>query len=183
MTDAVNRLSKILPLFLASMLIISGCGGGDASSGDASSRGTSPGDGATSDESTGSIPWRVDGQLTFSRDGAPLGTIEIEIADTDSSRTRGMMQRESIPEDWGMLFIFPNEEERGFWMANTPMALDLMFIDADSTIINIARYVQPMSAETISSEGPAQFVLEVEAGYSDSIGIVEGDDVSWTDAE
>ncbi|NNF02995.1 MAG: DUF192 domain-containing protein [Rhodothermales bacterium] len=159
---------------MLSTLILLGTGFGCAS-GDRPSAGA----GSAAADTTGSIPYRVDGSLDFLRDGELLKTIEIEIADTDSARTRGMMQRESIPADWGMLFIFPNEQERGFWMANTPKALDLMFIDADSTIGNIARYVQPMSAETIPSEGPARFVLEVEAGYTESIGILEGDRVRW----
>lgn len=172
---AMSRHRILLLLVPALLWMVSGCGGGggEQSSRDASTE-------TTSDDASTSIPWRVDGTLNFSRGGESLGTIEIEIADTDSSRTRGLMQRVAIPDDWGMLFVFPNEEERGFWMANTPMALDLIFIDADSTIINVTRYVQPMSAETIPSEGPAQFVLEVEAGYSDSVGIVEGDAVSWT---
>lgn len=164
----MNGCRSLLLIFLIS---VAGCGGGESSS--------TGGDRPAAD-TTETIPYRVDGSLDFLRDGERLKTIEIEIADTDSSRMRGMMQRESIPEDWGMLFIFEREEERGFWMANTPRALDLMFINADSTIINIARYVQPMSAETIPSEGPAQYVLEVEAGTTDSIGIVEGDAVSWS---
>lgn len=168
---AMSQHRVFLLLFLASFWMVAGCG--EEPSGDAIEE-------ATSGETSSTIPWRVDGTLSFNRDGESLGTIEIEIADSDSSRMRGMMQRESIPDDWGMLFIFPNEEERGFWMANTPMALDLMFISADSTIINIARYVQPMSAETVPSDGPARFVLEVEAGYTDSIGIVEGDRVNWS---
>lgn len=167
---ALSLLCAMLP----AMLVV-GCGSGD---------GTSPAAGPDADSAasatTETIPYRVDGSLDFLRDGEHLGTIEIEIADTDSSRMRGMMQRESIPDDWGMLFIFPNEQERGFWMANTPKALDLMFIDAESTIVNVARYVQPMSAETIPSEGPAKYVLEVEAGYTESIGIVEGDRVNWS---
>lgn len=159
-----------LLLLVALTSVASGCGGTDTSS-----SGSDP-----AADATETIPYRVDGSLDFLRDGELLKSIDIEIAETDSSRMRGMMQRESIPDDWGMLFIFPNEQERGFWMANTPKALDLMFIDADSTIVNIARYVQPMSAETIPSEGAAQYVLEVEAGYTESIGILEGDNVSWS---
>src|SRR5690554_7281945 len=69
------------------------------------------------------IPFRRDGSLSFIRDGEEQLQIEIEIADTDSARTRGLMQRESLPERSGMLFIFDDEAPRGFWMANTPLAL------------------------------------------------------------
>ena len=108
-----------------------------------------------------------------------LADLEIEIADDDSSRTRGMMQRTDLPGDRGMLFIFPDEEDRGFWMANTPLSLDLIFIDADSTIVSIAKYMRPLSPQDVPSNGPARFVLEVIAGNADTIGIVEGDRVTW----
>ena len=130
-------------------------------------------------EETINIPFRKDGTLTLSRDGQTYRTLDIEIADTDSTRTRGMMQRESLPKDSGMLFIFEREEEQGFWMANTPLALDLIFVRADGRILSVAKYIQPMRTETVPSNGRAMYVLEVEAGYSDSIGIIEGDVMSF----
>lgn len=126
------------------------------------------------------IPFRTDGSLSFVRDGEVIQTISIEVADTDSSRTRGLMQRPSLPDDAGMLFIFQDEQQRSFWMANTPLSLDIMYVRADSTILRIARYTTPFSAAGIPSEGLAQFVVEVVAGYSDSIGITEGDRIDWT---
>ena len=125
------------------------------------------------------IPFRADGRLQIVRGDEVLADLEIEIADDDSSRTRGMMQRTDLPGDRGMLFIFPDEEDRGFWMANTPLSLDLIFIDADSTIVSIAKYMRPLSPQDVPSNGPARFVLEVIAGNADTIGIVEGDRVTW----
>jgi uncharacterized membrane protein (UPF0127 family) len=125
------------------------------------------------------IPFRKDGTLTIARNGEVYATIAIEIAENDSTRTRGMMQRTSNPADSGMLFIFDYEEDRAFWMANTPLSLDLLFADADSTIVTIKKYMQPLSAQEVPSNGPARFVLEVIAGYSDTIGIIEGDKLSW----
>jgi len=125
------------------------------------------------------IDFRVDGQLSFIRDGEILETMDIEIADNDSSRARGLMQREDLPDGSGMLFVFPDESERAFWMANTPLALDLLFIRADGVIHNIRRYVQPMSAENVISDGPVMYVLELEAGQSDALGLVEGDTIAW----
>lgn len=134
---------------------------------------------ADSEESQVSIPFRKDGTLTISRDDEVYLTLDIEIADTDSSRNRGLMQRDGLPEESGMWFIFEQESEQGFWMANTRLALDLIFVRSNGTVQSIAKYIQPMRTETIPSNGPALYVLEVEAGYSDSVGILEGDVIAF----
>ncbi len=134
----------------------------------------------TSDASEDTIAFRIDGHLNIVRDGEILAELEIEIAETDSSRARGLMQRNQLPQTRGMLFIFDTEEDRAFWMANTPLSLDLLFIDADSTIMHMAKYMRPLSAQDVPSNGPARYVLEVIAGFSDTIGIIEGDRISWT---
>ncbi|MEM0963329.1 MAG: DUF192 domain-containing protein [Bacteroidota bacterium] len=126
------------------------------------------------------IPFRIDGSLSFVRGADTLRTIAIEIADTDSSRARGLMQRTTIPEDTGMLFVFAAEEPQAFYMMNTPRSLDIQFYDADSTLLNIAENTQPFSLDNIYSDGPAQFVVEVTAGYSRQVGLVPGDRVTWT---
>lgn len=137
-------------------------------------------DSETPSETYPDIPFREDGQLSFVRDGEIIRTIAIEVAETDSSRTRGLMQRPSLPADSGMLFIFQDEQQRAFWMANTPLSLDIMYVRSDSSILSIARYTTPFSATSIPSNGPAQFVVEVVAGYADSHGITEGDRITWT---
>lgn len=157
-----------LPFLLILIVLWTGCGD-PAPEPAASAPVAEPGQ-----ESAG-IPFRKDGTLTLSREGEIYRTLDIEIAETDSSRNRGLMQRDSLPEDSGMLFIFDREEEQGFWMANTPLALDLIFLREDGSILSIAKYVQPMRTETVQSNGRAMYVLEVVAGYSDSIGIIEGD--------
>ena len=126
------------------------------------------------------IPFDKEGQLVFIQNGDSLVTIDLEIAETDSARQRGMMQREGFPnETSGMLFPFDAEEERSFWMANTPVALDLFFLNADSQIVHIARYARPNSPDPIPSEEPAQYVLETPAGFADSYGVLEGDRIRW----
>ena len=82
-----------------------------------------------------------------------------------------------------MLFLFDREQPQQFWMGNTPVALDLIFIDADSQIVDFAKYAQPFSADGIRSAVPAQYVLEVPAGFSDTHGLIETDRVSWRRAE
>ncbi len=138
--------------------------------------GQDPGNGGLDGEP---IPFRKDGELTFLRDGAENVTIEIEIAESDSARERGLMQRDSLPDLGGMLFIFPREETQSFWMANTPLALDLIFVDSDSQIVDIDKYTRPFSTGSIASDAPAQYVIEVKAGFSDTHGITEGDRVRW----
>ena len=90
-----------------------------------------------------------------------------------------MMQRTGFPERSGMLFIFPFEDTQTFWMANTPVALDMIFADADSEIVSIEKYTRPLSADNVVSDEPARFVLEVPAGFVDSHGIVESDRLRW----
>ncbi len=162
-----RSLPKLITVVLALALTISACqtdNNKESSAGSIEERG---------------IPFRDDGSLTIARDGDVYLAIRMEIADNDSLRARGMMERWSTPEDTGMLFIFDFEENREFWMANTPLSLDLLFVNADSTVISIKKYLPPLSPQQVPSDGPAQFVLEVIAGYSDSMGILEGDKLSW----
>ena len=125
------------------------------------------------------IPFRVDGTLDIERQGELLITLDIEIAEGDSALERGMMQRESFPPNSAMLFIFNNVQRRSFWMGNTPVALDLLFISPDSQIVDFAKYAKPFSDDSIPSSAPAQFVLEVPAGFVDTYGIIEGDQLRW----
>lgn len=130
------------------------------------------------------IPFDKEGRLTLYPGGqlSPV-TIDIEIAETDSSRRRGLMQRSSLPPKSGMLFIFEQESPQSFWMANTPLSLDMFFIDSRGRIVKVAKYTRPQSAEHIRSGEPAQYVLETQAGFADQYGIVEGDSVSFERTE
>ena len=128
-----------------------------------------------------SIPFEIDGTLTFSRDGRELATIAIETADTDSTRARGLMERREIPDDTGMLFIFPTEEVQGFYMANTPSSLDIIFVGADSLVTNVEANTVPFQVSpTYNSDGPTQYVVEVPAGYAQRHGITAGTRIDWS---
>ena len=126
------------------------------------------------------VQFHIDGTLDIMRAGQTLRTLEIEIADTDDKRERGMMERTAFPPDTGMLFLMEQERVQQFWMGNTPLSLDLIFIDADSQIVDISREAMPYSPEAIVSRVPALYVLEVPAGFADSQGLVEGDRVRWS---
>ncbi len=95
-----------------------------------------------------------------------------EIADNDETRARGLMFRESLGPDEGMLFIFNDSQIRNFWMKDTYISLDIIFIDADKQIINIAENTTPrITTRTYSSTAPAMYVLEVNAGRSQELGL------------
>ncbi len=161
-------------------IVLSGCQTPDPEVQSAESSGTAASVSAAPVEVDTVIPFRHDGSLSISRDGDVYQELAIEIAATDSARTRGLMQRSSMPGNSGMLFLFDREDRQSFWMANTPLSLDLIFINADSIIVHVAKYAQPLSPDPVPSLDPARFVLEVEAGYSDTAGILEGDRVNWT---
>ena len=102
----------------------------------------------------------------------------VEIADDDAERQRGLMEREPLADDRGMLFEFPDLAERGFWMRNTPSPLDIIYIDPRGRIVSIAKNATPQSDAVIPSNGPASGVLELRAGRADEIGARPGDKVS-----
>lgn len=130
---------------------------------------------------TAEIPFRKDGTLTFLRaNGEAIVTIDVEIAEGDSATQRGLMQRAALPDRSGMLFLMPTVERHGFWMANTPLSLDITFVSPDSTVINTAKYTDPYSTESVYAEAPAAFIVETPAGFTDTHGIVAGDRVRWT---
>jgi len=129
---------------------------------------------------TTTISFTKEGRLAFIQGGDSTVTIDLEIADTDSARERGMMQRVGFPNDQsGMLFPFDEEQPQSFWMSNTPVALDILFVNADSQIVNIAKYTTPFSNEQYRSEEPAKYVVETPAGFADSYGIFVGDRIRW----
>jgi uncharacterized membrane protein (UPF0127 family) len=115
--------------------------------------------------------------------GDTIRTIDIEIADTESERTIGLMHRRSMPDTQGMLFIFDEEEQRSFWMRNTLIGLDIIYIRANGEIESIAKYTVPMSERSVPSKGPATYVLEVIEGFCDRYNVKEGDKIAFSKAQ
>ncbi len=91
-------------------------------------------------------------------------SISAEIAATDESRSRGLMQRQSLPPDHGMLFVFQEVGKPCFWMKNTPLRLSIAFIDAQGVIVNIAD-MQAHSLDSHCPAGPVVYALEMEQGW------------------
>lgn len=103
-------------------------------------------------------------------------TVTAEIADTPALRERGLMERDSLPENHGMLFVYPDEQQRSFWMRNTPIALDIAFLDRNGTIINIET-MRPNDDTSHYSDRPMMYALEMEAGWFEAHGVAAGDRV------
>jgi uncharacterized membrane protein (UPF0127 family) len=104
---------------------------------------------------------------------------EVEIADTDSSRERGLMDRRKMAADHGMLFEFPSRAPVTFWMKDTYLPLDMIFIDSDGTVRRVERAATPMSEALIPSGAPVVAVLELNAGQTAAIRLKPGDKVRF----
>jgi len=102
----------------------------------------------------------------------------VELATTDEERSRGLMFRKELPEGRGMLFDFEHDQPVAFWMHNTYISLDMIFIRGDGRILRIAENTAPMSDKLIPSGGPVRAVLEVIAGSARKLGIAPGDRVA-----
>jgi uncharacterized membrane protein (UPF0127 family) len=103
---------------------------------------------------------------------------QVERADDPAERARGLMFRREMADEHGMLFDFGAEEPASFWMANTYIPLDMIFIKSDGTIESIAERATPLSQRSVTSQGPVRYVLEINGGLSDELGIEPGDKVS-----
>lgn len=145
-------------MILLAAMSAAGCAPGDGGGG---------GGGGSSEQSPGlpTTPLRI-GNKTFT----------IEIARTDADRQRGLMHRESLPADRGMLFIFDREEPRAFWMKNVPFALDLIFLDAQCRVVDVKRLL-PLDLRSTYGAKPAQYAIELNAGASAEAGLKIGDTI------
>lgn len=124
--------------------------------------------------------FKKEGELTITDSIAnPIIKIDIEIADNDYERSLGLMNRQSMEEMQGMLFIFPAERYQSFWMMNTLFSLDMLFININKEIVTIHRNTTPLSEQSYPSSEPAIYVLEVNAGFCDRHNVKLGDKVFW----
>ena len=106
-----------------------------------------------------------------------LARFQVEFVDTDPTRERGLMFRKSLAPDSGMLFDFKTSQEVSFWMKNTLIPLDMLFIDQSGKIVNIHRQATPLSETAIPSDGPIRGVLEIAGGRAQDLDILPGDHV------
>ena len=108
--------------------------------------------------------------------------LKIEIADNDYEHQTGLMYRKHLDTDNAMLFIFKDDDIRirSFYMKNTYIPLDIIFIAADKKIINIVKHTIPLDEKSVFSEAPAKYVLEINAGLSDHWDIKENDFIQFS---
>ena len=137
---------------------------------------------ANSTEVTTDVPFTKEGELRF-LDGKTdklISKIDIEVAQTPEDEQQGLMFRRSMVDSVGMLFIFNTEEQQSFWMKNTYISLDIIYVNANKRIVSIAENCKTLSEESIPSEGPAKYVVEVNAGYAAKVGLKKDDKIDFT---
>jgi uncharacterized membrane protein (UPF0127 family) len=119
---------------------------------------------------------RADGALETVIAETPRGrtTFQVEIADTAEERSKGLMFRDSMPRDHGMLFDFGTPRAVSMWMKNTRISLDMIFLDSRGRVVGVAENTTPFSTATITVEEPVKAVFEVNAGTARRIGLARG---------
>ncbi|MEO1261356.1 MAG: DUF192 domain-containing protein [Bacteroidota bacterium] len=122
-----------------------------------------------------------EGELSIisSASGEVIHHLDIEKAENDEERALGMMFRRSMPDSRGMLFLFDEARPQSFWMKNTFIPLDIIYIDENKKITTIYANTTPHSETSLPSKGNAQFVLEVRGGFCQDYGVKVGDSVDW----
>lgn len=105
--------------------------------------------------------------------------IGIEVASDEYERERGLMYRRSMADSLGMLFVFNEEEPQSFWMKNTSISLDIIYVNKEYQIVTIQKYTQPYSYLSIPSYKPAMYVVETNAGFYDRYKIEIGDRIYY----
>ncbi len=110
---------------------------------------------------------------------SPISSIDVAVAETNAQRQEGLMNVSELPQDKGMIFMFEREQPLSFWMANTPLPLDIIFANAEGLIVRIHRNTPPFSQQNFSSEEPAIYAVEVNAGYTSRYDIREGHYITY----
>lgn len=133
-----------------------------------------------SDTMNGAPEFTKHTEVTFYSSANPaIAKIDAEIANTEYDRQRGLMNREVMENHQGMLFIFPYEDFLSFWMKNTKISLDILFINSAKEIVTIHKNTTPMSEQSYRASNLSLYVVEVNAGFCESKGIKVGDRIAW----
>jgi uncharacterized protein len=106
--------------------------------------------------------------------GRPPVSVKVELAKTPQERAKGLMYRQYLPAESGMLFVFDKPQELAFWMHNTYIPLDMIFIRSDATVLGVIENTKPLNDQSLSVPGLSQYVLEVNAFFTRTHGIAAG---------
>jgi uncharacterized membrane protein (UPF0127 family) len=169
MTPRRNSPYFLLSVLLASLL---GCGGGERGE-PAAPRSRAPA--ADTAASAGSDTIAADDGVVIRVGGI---AVQVRIGETPEEKSQGLKFVEDLPEDQGMLFVFQHEEQLAFWMKDTPIALDIAFIDRRGRIVDIQR-MEPLDEAVHMSRIPAMYALEMNAGWFQKNGVKVGDVVEF----
>jgi uncharacterized membrane protein (UPF0127 family) len=128
------------------------------------------------------VKFTAEGQLSIFKDSSatPYSRFEIEIADNEYEIQTGMMYRKSLASNRGMLFVFPDEQMRYFYMKNTEISLDIIYLDKDRRIVSFQKNAKPLDETSLPSEAPAQYVFEIAGGRADELGMEVGDRIQYS---
>lgn len=167
----MKRTVTLLGMAVLALILIAGCQKMQSSEtiplDQSSEQNTAAEGGAMVEPSTGTLGTIVVGPATYS----------VEIAQTDDEKAKGLMGRESLPPGNGMWFVFEAPQVMQFWMKNTSIPLDILFVGSDMKVISIFENAVPFEEKMIAPEAPAQYVLEINAGQVAKYGIKKGDAV------
>ena len=129
------------------------------------------------------VHFTKEGQLTIIKANATNVLLDIEIADTEFDIQTGLMYRNTMQAKQGMLFIFEDESERYFYMKNTKIPLDLIYINADKNIVSFQKNAKPFDETSLPSNAPAKYVLEINAGLIDTWHLSVGDRITFNELD
>ncbi|HYS82858.1 MAG TPA: DUF192 domain-containing protein [Anaeromyxobacteraceae bacterium] len=132
---------------------------------------------APADRASGPDAARPPARVVLESPSGRVSTVAVEVMRAEAEQARGLMFREKLGPDEGMLFVFPESAEHAFWMKNTLLALDMIFIDERREVVGIVERAVPLSTEPRSVGRPSRFVLEVNAGFAAARGVKVGDRV------
>lgn len=127
------------------------------------------------------VTFKKEGELSLfkAENDSLVATFNIEIADDEYQTQTGLMNRKSMKNSNAMLFIFPDMQMRAFYMKNTLIPLDIIYLDNNKTIVSIQENAKPLDETSLPSGSPAQYVLEINGGLSQQLNIEVGDKMSF----
>ena len=128
------------------------------------------------------IEFKKEGTLQLFKSGTDsiISTFDIELAEDEYETQTGLMHRGSMQNNQAMLFIFPNVQMRSFYMKNTLISLDIIYLDESKKVVSIQKNAKPMDESSLPSNAPAKYVLEINGGLSNQLNITEGDSISFS---